>query len=206
MRIKQWRRRSWIPAVVAIAVAVSCRETPAAESRRASSASHGEGGSPVSLDSALILFRRNLAPVSELEHGEASVDLLIAHLERALRTSDTAAIRSLVMSRREFAFLYFPTSPLTRAPTKQEPGLAWFLHIEASQKGATRLIDRFGGRPVRIIANQCRGEPRREGKNVLWDDCLQTVVDGRDTLRTRLFGGVYERDRTFKVFTYANDL
>jgi hypothetical protein len=204
--IKQHRRRSALPAIVAVAFALSCRETPAAELRRASAISPGEGGSPVSLDSALSLFRRNLAPVSSLEHGESSVGRLVARLERGLRASDTAVIRSIVMSRREFAFLYFPTSPFTRPPTKQEPGLAWFLHIEASQKGATRLLNRFGGRPVRIIGNQCRGEPRREGRNVLWDDCLQTVVDGRDTLRTRLFGGVYQREGMFKILTYANDL
>lgn len=191
---------------LSMVVCLQCREMPAAESRQASAEQRGEGGSPVSLDSALQLFRRELPPVSSLEHGERSVDRLVAQLDRALRTLDTNAIRSLVMSRREFAYLYYPTSPLTRAPTKQEPALAWFLHIEASQKGVTRLVNRYGGRTARIVANQCRDEPRREGENVLWDDCLQTLVDGADTTRIRLFGGVYERAGVYKIFTYANDL
>jgi hypothetical protein len=110
------------------------------------------------------------------------------------------------MSRREFAYLYYPTSPFTRAPTKQEPGLAWFLHLQNSQKGVTRLLKRYGGGPLRIIRNECKAPPRLEGANVLWDDCIQTLVAGRDTITTRLFGGVYERSGRFKVFSYSNDL
>jgi hypothetical protein len=119
--------------------------------------------------------------------------------------SDTATLRAIVMTRREYAYLYYPTSPFTRAPMKQEPDLNWFLHLEHSQKGVTRLMNRFGGRPLRIIRNECKAA-RVEGRNVLWDDCLQSVVASGDTIVTRLFGGVYERDGRFKIFSYSNDL
>lgn len=91
-------------------------------------------------------------------------------------------------------------------PTKQEPGLAWFLQIEHSQKGATRLMNRYGGQPLRLVRNECRQPARSEGRNVLWDDCLQTIVSGGDTVVMRLIGGVYERDGRFKIFSYTNDL
>lgn len=200
------RRARWL-AVAGLAACFACRDTPAGELRRASSsASVGEGGAPISLDSALKLFRRDLSPVTELENAEPSIERVVARLVQSVGRSDTAALRELVMSRREFAYLYYPTSPLTRAPTKQEPELAWFLHLQQSQKGITRLLNRQSGKPLRIVRNECRAPTRIEGRNVLWHDCIQAVLDGRDTVAMRLFGGIYERDGRFKIFSYTNDL
>jgi hypothetical protein len=121
--------------------------------------------------------------------------------------SDTNALRALVMSRREFAWLYYPTSAFTRAPTKQEPNLAWFLHLQASQKGATRLLNAYAGHSLRIAGNQCEAQPRAEGNNTLWFDCTQRVVQEHgDTTVVRLFGGILERNGRFKIFSYSNDL
>ena len=188
---------------------LACSDTPGGDSRRASSSAavaHGEGGSPYSLDSALVLFRRDLERVDSLEGAEPSIERLIGRLARSVQRSDTGALRVLVMSRREYAYLYYPTSPFTRAPTKQEPGLQWFLHLEHSQKGASRLLREYGGKSFTILRNECRPPARVEGRNVLWDDCRQTIVVGGDTLITRLFGGVFERDGRFKIFSYGNDL
>lgn len=158
----------------------------------------------MSLDSALTLFRRDLEPIAELENGERSIDALIERLVTALEKSDTAALRDIVMSRREFAYLYYPTSVFTRPPMKQEPGLVWFLHLQHSEKGATRLLRRYAGRELRLT-NTCK-PPKTEGANRLWFDCVQRVVTSGDTTTVRLFGGVYERNRRFKIFSYSNDL
>ena len=165
----------------------------------------GEGGSPVSLDSALALFRAGLAPVSELDDGTASLDAIVSRLVRAIEESDTAALRDMVMSRAEFAYLYYPTSVFTRPPMKQEPALVWYLHTQPSEKGVSRMVNRYGGRRLRIF-NGC-APPKVEGENRLWFDCVQRIVnaDG-DTTVIRLFGGVYERNGRFKIFSYSNDL
>lgn len=166
----------------------------------------GEGGSPVSLDSALTLFRLGLQPVAELQNADPSLDAIVARLNRAVEQSDTATLRAIVMSRAEFAYLYYPTSVFTRPPMKQEPGLVWFLHLQHSEKGVTRLVNRYGGRSLRWT-NSCAA-PKVEGDNRLWFDCVQRVVEngGRDTTVIRLFGGVYERNGRFKIFSYSNDL
>lgn len=67
-------------------------------------------------------------------------------------------------------------------------------------------MNRYGGQPLRLVRNECRQPARSEGRNVLWDDCLQTIVSGGDTVVMRLIGGVYERDGRFKIFSYTNDL
>lgn len=133
------------------------------------------------------------------------MERVVARLLRSLARSDTNDLRKLVMSRSEFAYLYYPRSPFTRAPTKQEPALAWFLHLQQSQKGVTRLLNRYGGKPVRLIGSDCRAPARREGENALWDDCVQRLTQGGDTVSLRLFSGIYERNGRFKIFSYTND-
>lgn len=199
------RHARWIAAVLGLTIA--CDDAPAGETRQpASTAAAGEGGSPVSLDSALALFRRDLTPATELQSGERSIERVIGRLLKSVARSDTNDLRALVMTRREFAYLYYPTSPFARSPTKQEPALAWFLHLQQSQKGVTRLLNRYAGKPVRVIRNDCKAPPRVEGINVLWDDCVQMLLQGRDTVRMRLFSGVYERNGRFKILSYGNDL
>jgi hypothetical protein len=185
-------------------VAVACSGAPHKDATEAPP-SAGEGGAPYSLDSALKVFRVGIDSTTELESGEASVDAIVGRLVRTVKQQDTASLRAIVMTRREFAWLYYPTSRYTRAPTKQEPGLVWFLHVENSAKGATRLMNRHGG-SLRLLSNECKAPPRVEGDNRIWDDCVQRVMEGTDTVVTRLFGGLIERHGRFKIFSYSNDL
>ena len=185
---------------------VACDAAPAAEVRQDSNGvPMSEGGSPVGLDSALALFRATLEPVTSLGGGEPTIEALVAQFGRAVARRDTAALRGLAMNRAEFAWLYYPESPFVRPPMQQEPGLAWFLHMQNSTKGATRLFNRLGGSQVRIVRNQC-APPRIMGRNRLWDDCAQLALVDRDTIRVRLFAGILERDGRYKIFSFANDL
>jgi hypothetical protein len=165
----------------------------------------GEGGAPFSVDSALTLFRADLPPLDELTDAQTSIDATVARFATMVERSDTAAMRSMVMSRREFAWLYYPTSAFTRKPMLQEPGLAWFLHLNNSQKGATRLLDRYGSTRLNLVGDVCK-DPRSEGENRVWYDCMQRIVEGTDTVSVRLFGGILERHGRFKIFSYSNDL
>lgn len=200
------RRHVGVLAGVALSLAPACGDNTVKQAHASLSTTPGEGGVPFSLDSALTLFRRGLEPVTELQHAESSMDAIVARLLRAVEQSDGAALRDIVMSRAEFAFLYYPTSVYTRPPMKQEPGLAWFLHLQHSEKGVSRLVNRYGGRPLHL-SNTC-ASPTVEGENRLYFDCVQRVFDagGRDTAVIRLMGGIYERNGRFKIFSYSNDL
>lgn len=205
VRTQLMRGRTGVALVIgaALVLGAACTdrvaEAPAAEAPRAM------GGSPYGIDSALSQFRAGLEPMSELSEAAPSIDSAVRRFARMVERRDTAAMRALVMNRREYAYLYYPTSPYTRPPTIQEPGLNWFLHLQNSQKGATRLFDRLGGHRLQIVSNVCR-DPRVEGDNRLWYDCMQHIVDGADTVATRLFGGIIERHGRFKIFSYSGDL
>ena len=158
------------------------------------------------IEESLRRFRQNLAASVELANAERSRDAVVRRFIRAVERSDTTDLREMVLSRSEFAWLYYPTSPHTRPPTIQPPELVWFLHLENSQKGVTRVLARFGGRSLRVRGYTCALPPRTEDGNTVWDDCLLHLGAGRDTTSFRLFGGVIERAGRYKLFSYSNDL
>ena len=151
-------------------------------------------------------FRENLPVVSALENAEPTRDSLVRRFVGAVERSDTTALRGMVMTRAEFAHLYFPTSPHARPPAQQPPALVWFLHTRNSEKGVGRVLDRFGGRRVGLRGYTCASAPRVEAENRIWDDCQLHIGTGGDTATVRLFGGVIERDGRFKMLSYSNDL
>ncbi|HEX2202521.1 MAG TPA: hypothetical protein VHG91_04465 [Longimicrobium sp.] len=151
---------------------------------------------------ALRRFREGLPEPRALSGGARSREALVRRFVEAVEAHDTAAIRSVVMSRAEFAYLYYPTSPVA----KMRPDLAWFLSQQNSEKGIVRLLRRAGGTGMRYVRHACEPTPRQEGENRVWEKCLVTFTQGADTTTIRMFGSVIERGGAFKLVSYANDL
>src|SRR5262245_7724799 len=64
-------------------------------------------------------FTENLAPVSQLAGGTKSRDALVTQFAKAVERADTTALRRMVLSRAEFAYLYYPFSQYTHPPYTQ---------------------------------------------------------------------------------------
>ena len=123
----------------------------------------------------------------------------------AVEQRDTAALGRLVISKAEFAFLYFPSSEYSRAPYRQKPGLVWFRMTETSQKGIGRILARDGGKKLNAAGHRCAPAAKVEGQNRIWSDCRLVVRrDGRMVER-KLFGSIVERNGRFKFLTYASE-
>ena len=153
-------------------------------------------------------FRADLgADPGRLTGGASSRAALVRRFADAVAAEDTATLRELTVSRREFAYLVYPTHPLARPPYALPPALLWFQIGEGSQKGITRLLRRHGGRPLGIVGHACEAEPERQGENRVWARCTVRQVRGPgDTVTARLFGSVLARGGVFKFVGYANDL
>jgi hypothetical protein len=111
----------------------------------------------------------------------------------------------MIISRAEFGHLYYPTSPYTREPTKQAAALAWFLVIEPSKVGVTRVLDRFGGTSLGYRGYSCSALSKHEGDNVVWEGCALKITAAAGTGALHLFGPILEREGRFKFLSYAND-
>jgi hypothetical protein len=158
------------------------------------------------LEEELRRFRAGLPRPATLGGGAASREALVRRFLDALARRDSAALARMALTRAEFAWLVYPSSPLMRPPYRQPPGLVW-LQLEAGGRpGLRRLLDRFGGRAPAYAGHACDAAPAVEGENRLWRGCRVTLVPAPgDTIRARLFGVVVERRGRFKFANFASD-
>jgi hypothetical protein len=158
-------------------------------------------------DEALRKFRVGLTPVTELGGGSDSRDQLVANFVKALGAQDTAALGGMIVTRSEFGYLYYPTTPEAYPPYDLEPGLMWHLRFEGSERGIRRALRTYGGQKIRLLGYDCGSQPSREGKNTVWGPCILTLrTQAGDTRQVRLFSQIIEREGRYKFLSYANKL
>lgn len=163
--------------------------------------------SVVSREEALRRFRTGLAPVERLEGGHPSREALLGAMMRALEARDSAALERLTVTRAEFAWLYYATTPQGLPPYDVEPALLWFLLRSRSERSARRALQVYGGRQLEVLGYDCGGAGQREGDNTLFGPCtVRWRSPGGDTAAVRLVGQILEREGRFKILSYSNKL
>lgn len=146
-------------------------------------------------------------PVSTLSGGADSRDALVASFAAAVERSDRAALDHLTIDVREFAYLVYPSSPYTKPPFRQPPGLLWRLVRSPSDAGAARLLQRMGGKPLAVAGYRCDARVERQGENRLHTGCLLELTNPDGAIsRHRLFGPILERHGRFKFVSLQNEM
>ena len=150
-------------------------------------------------------FRAALPQVTRLEGGSGSRDALLQRFAHAVSARDTAEMRRMALTRAEFAWLVFESSPYAVEPRRTKPELIWTQMQLASNTGATRLFERYGGRPFTAGGLICPDQAEIQGDNRIWTGCVvrRTGSDGA-AVDDRIFGSIIERAGEFKFMTYAN--
>lgn len=160
-----------------------------------------------SLDDDLRRFRANIpvAPTRFRGGAESRESLVLGFID-ALARADTVTVAGMALTRAEFAYLTYPSSPYTRAPYRQSPEIVWLLLQAEHDKGLTRLLRRTGGRRIDYLGHRCDADALREGPNRLWRGCRVRVRIGDEAPEDRrLFGVIIERDGHFKFANYSTD-
>jgi hypothetical protein len=196
-------KRRRLPVILVLATLAGCGAERAAEAAQAPTVPVDSIVPPAE---ALARFREGLAPVDTLAGGAPSRDSLVAAFTAAVQGSDTAAIRALVLSRAEYAYIYFPSLQRMNPGLNMQPDVMWLLHEQGSEKGITRVLRRLGGGQARFGAYTCEDAPQVEGGNRYWHRCAVqvTAADG-DAATLQLFGSVVERGGRYKIVSYTND-
>lgn len=125
-------------------------------------------------------------------------DTLVARYVRALERADTAAFRRMRLSVSEFAWLYYLDAPLAQQPYALDPEVMWTQITAQSDRGLSRAVERFGGRPFGLTAATCK--PATPAGGMRLHTC--EVVGREITLPLSLV----ERDGWFKFVGYGNQL
>lgn len=196
-------------AIVLATLAVACSSGAPAEHRSDRPPETAAGvvvDSIFPLEEALRRFRQGIPRTTVLEGGAPARDALVERFALAVHERDTVTLRRMVLSRAEFAWLYYPTSIFSRAPYYQMPQLTWFLNTEDSRKGITRVLERLGGADPAIGGYDCPIGPRSDGGLTFWDGCVVELELEGERRRLRLFGSIVELRGQYKFYSYANDL
>jgi hypothetical protein len=188
--------------MVALSVVLACEAVP--EPERAPAAA-GADTMSTAMRAALAEFRTTVhgPPPTTITGGAATRAELIRQFADAIARADTAALIRMTMSRAEFAFLHYPHTIYIHPPYELDAETSWMLSRANTEKGLTRILQRFAGQPFDVVAYRCPEEPRREGPNRYYDRCtLQRAGSPPDM---RWFGSIWERAGRFKFASYAND-
>lgn len=147
------------------------------------------------------------APVDTLRHAAPTLHGLVQAWATALSRRDTAALIDLAFDRAEFGWLFYPDSPMSRAPYEMPPGLLWSQMTGNSEEGLQKVLELFGGKPLAVTGVRCPALPPREGRNLLRQGCVVSLKVGDDSLQAdRYFGSIVEREGRFKFLSHANRL
>jgi hypothetical protein len=197
------------PMLAACITLLSCApdEQPAHTAGRARSVPAGivvDSSFPVEEQIRRFKAARSGAAATELTGGSASRDALVARFVTAVANHDTADIRSMALNAAEYIDLYYPSSMFAKPPYQQSPELRWFLMQELSNRGISRLLQRYGGQPIALRAYRCAAQPIVEGENKQWDRCV--VSWNLQPSNLRIFSTIIERDGRFKIMSFANGL
>lgn len=154
-------------------------------------------------------FRKSLGGDSALvfSGGSPSREALVRRFIRAVAASDTNEVRAMVVHGREFADLYYPVSPYSRAPYHQPPQLAWSLIQNPSTDGITKLLRTMGGTPITYLSHRCDPKVLHEGRITRYAGCIVRIADAKGDTTTRLmFGSIVELGGVYKFLSYTNRL
>ncbi len=199
---RRWAVGTVFVAVTALAGACDARAP------RESAASTGVIDSALPIPVLLERFRATTTDTPTVLRGGAErPEALVRALLAAVSARDTATLRSLVMSRAEFAWLYYPHTKYIARPYELGPELVWIQHAAGSETGAVRLLERYGGSALRFDALLCADSVISEGPNRITPGCRVRFAAADSAPRTlQLFAGLLARDGRYKFLSYANDL
>jgi hypothetical protein len=164
--------------------------------------------SMLSAEEELRRFRADMpAEPTGLDSPHHSRDALVSAFVKAATQMDTLGLQSLHISRREFAYFYFPFSVFASDPYRLPPALVWFQITAGGGKGLNRTVQILSESGTRFDGYDCGQSPTAFGSGSLWQNCNLRWRDAGGALRSaRLFGSILELGGHYKFVSYRSEL
>jgi hypothetical protein len=200
------RRASILPALLLLAACTGGERRDAARPDTLAAPKPQVVDSILPIEEHLRRFRQGLPEVTALADGLPSDTALVRAFLAAVSARDSASLSRLVLSRAEFAWLYYPAHIYARPPYELDPLTSWTLQQGNSAKGFSRALREYGGQRLAYLTHGCKpaatvAPPARE-----WNQCeVGLKVDDVEMVK-RLFGSIVEIGGRYKFVSYANDL
>jgi hypothetical protein len=192
------RRRSlWLPAALAVAFLTACAG-PAGDDAEGSPAFQPDSGRGYVIEP---LPTEKL----QLDGATSSLSELLRTVERGLAESDTSRLDDLMIDEGEYREILFPAFPVSHPPISASVETVWILQYPDSYRGLRHILERYGGRDVRVTDIRF-DEPDQDFVNFVLHETsrVDISVDGEPLRNVRLFGSVVRVGDQWKVLTYPD--
>ncbi len=198
---------------LSVAIVASCTDkaTPTFDDQAAHVAEVAAAGGVV--DSILPIaehlrrFRASLPKTDTLRHASPTMAALVERWATAIGTNDATDLNAMIMDRAEFAWLYYSESPMSKPPYEAPPELLWGQLLASSNKGAAKLVSRFGGSRLTASRLRCAAPPDTQGVNLLYNKCeVRLSAPGKQTIEGVMFGTILEHLGRFKFVGLSTSL
>ena len=150
-------------------------------------------------------FQAGLPPIAAMRNASPSREALVRRFVSALASRDTVALASMLISRAEFAHLYFPGSALAAPPYELDPAFAWFQMELENERALRQALRRHGGAELEYRWHACTASPA-QGQSGIWRNCRVTWKTPDGVVTQRAFMSIIEHRGTYKFFSFANKL
>ncbi|MCU0624392.1 MAG: hypothetical protein MUF53_11120, partial [Gemmatimonadaceae bacterium] len=121
-----------------------------------------------------------------------------------LVAGDTAATAPLVLTRAEFAHVYYDGSAEAKAGL--QPHVAWRMLESASLVGRERAQGRASGATAAVRGTFCIGAPRQDGAVRSLGPCGIVLAPGARGDSVPIASRIVVRNGVAKLFSFANPL
>jgi hypothetical protein len=114
------------------------------------------------------------------------------------------ALSPLVVSKAEFAYLYFPESD--EPASGMQPTISWLLLSNNSGRGLTRSLAAARSEPGEVRGTVCAANTHPVGGSLIHGPCgiIRARASGVDTLYIATH--IIERGGIFKLMSFTNEL
>ncbi len=155
-------------------------------------------------EEALRRFQAETEPVTALSGGARSTDELLRRYWEILQSGDSLALTPYVLSKAEFAYLYFPES--NEAETGLQPHVSWLLYSNNGGRGLSRALTLAGTETQPVNGTVCVNGTKALGNNTVHGPCgiVRELESRTDTLW--ISQHIIERGGVFKLLSFANEL
>ncbi len=143
-------------------------------------------------------------PVTSLSGGERSLDALLTRYWATLVRGDSLALTPIVLSKPEFAYLYFPESD--EPGNGMQPHISWLLLSNNSGRGLSRALATAAKSDSTLRGTTCSDRKLRAGVSTIIGPCA--IIRMKDALPDTVWitAHVIERGGVYKLMSFANEL
>jgi hypothetical protein len=148
-------------------------------------------------------------PAARLQHGAASIEILIDDFVHAINDQDKTRLRQLRVSQDEYVAVILPGSvqPGERRPqyNQEEAEYLWGILNGKSIYAEAGLLASFGGHHATVTGKEFRKGTTKYADYTAYKQLVLTLKDDKGTEATMRIGSIAEVGGQFKFISYVRD-